>query len=440
MKKIWLGALVLPFLCLWFFLTPETSSNRRPSSPLKRGVEAKGDAAIAKYRLGEALLEKGRIPEAEEAFKTAIGLKPDFTEARFALGVLWARQGTEQYGAALEQFLEVLRLNPRHVDARINLSNLLEQSGDVEAAIIELKGAIPLASEKSNLYVMLGRKQQRAKKYSEAIQSFRHALESTPQFVSAHYGMGLALRSRGDFGGARSEFESVLKIDGQDAYSHYQLGRLLLQQENLSEAAAHLEEAVRIQPAIPEAHAELGSLYKRQNRNGEAKKAYRTAVRLNPKLIKACYGLAQLLQAEGQVEEAKRFFDEVQQSKQNRSESEQASALNAQGVDQMNEGHLDEAQTAFKKALTMDPSLALAAYNLGLVLTRQSKTQAAIEAFRTAVRLRPGFALAHYDLGILLKVAGDPAASEELRKAQLLHKLVPQFSTVSRATSPEDPD
>jgi tetratricopeptide (TPR) repeat protein len=232
----------------------------------------------------------------------------------------------------------------------------------------------------------------------------------------------------------------VLKIDGQDAYGHYQLGRLLLQQENLSEAAAHLEESVRIQPAIPEAHAELGSLYKRQNRIGEAKKAYRTAVRLNPKLIKACYGLAQLLRAEGQVEEAKRFFDEVQQSKQNRSESEPASALNVQGVDQMNEGHLDEAQTAFKKALTMDPSLALAAYNLGLVLTRQSKTQAAIEAFRTAVRLRPGFALAHYDLGILLKVAGDPAASEELRKAQLLHKLVPQVSTVSRATSPEDPD
>jgi hypothetical protein len=59
----------------------------RPSSPLKRGVETKGDAAI-EYRLGEALLEKGRVPEAEEAFKTAIGLKPDFTKARFALGVL----------------------------------------------------------------------------------------------------------------------------------------------------------------------------------------------------------------------------------------------------------------------------------------------------------------------------------------------------------------
>jgi tetratricopeptide (TPR) repeat protein len=340
----------------------------------------------------------------------------------------------------MDQFLEVLRLEPNHADARINLSRLLERSGDIEASVAELEEAIPLASEKERLYLMLGQKQQKARKYSDAIHSFRLALGSNAHLSSAHYGIGLAMRSLGDFAGAQSEFESALKLDPQDSLSHYQLGRILEQKEDPSRAIAHLEEARRLQPNMAAAYAELGSLYRRSDRSEEAEKAFRQAIILNPQLVKACYALAQLLQAEGRTEQANHFFQQVNRLKENQGQLEQAERMNAAGVELMNAGKLDEALVAFRKALDSCPSLAVAAYNQGVVLARQSRIQEAIESFRTAIQERPGFALAQYGLGLMLRLRGDPSAEEQIRKAQLMKKLVRQDAMLDRVSTTQDPD
>jgi hypothetical protein len=74
------------------------------------------------------------------------------------------------------------------------------------------------------------------------------------------------------------------------------------------------------------------------------------------------------------------------------------------------------------------------------VLAQQGKTTEAIECFRTAIRLRPGFALAHYGLGLALHLAGDPAAEEQLRKAELMKGFMPLKGDRNRTVTLEDPD
>src|SRR2546429_7088043 len=73
-----------------------------------------------------------------------------------------------------------------------------------------------------------------------------------------------------------------------------------------------------------------------------------------------------------------------------------------------------------------DPSFFIAAYNQGVVLVHQGKNREAMEAFRSVIRLRPDFVMGHFGLAVVLKAMGDPAAAEELRKAQLLTKYVAQ--------------
>ncbi|MCI0418060.1 MAG: FG-GAP-like repeat-containing protein [Acidobacteria bacterium] len=407
------------------------------------GAERKAEPKpkpVVQFRLGLSLLAQGKILEATKAFEEAIRLEPDYSEAHFELGVIRAQQGEQHYGAAIERFLEVLRLNRKHVDAHVYLSNLLEQTGDVEAAVAELKEAVSLEPERADLHVLylaLGQRQQKARKYRDAIASFQQALTLNPRLASAHYGIGLASRQLGDFSRSRSEFESALKINPGDAYSHYQLGKLLSHHEQLGSAATHLREALRLQPAMAEAYAELGSLYARQNKTEDAEKAFRAAIALNEKDVNACYGLAQLLQAKGDAAQAKQFFDVVQQSKQATTRLEQASRVNTEGLELMNTGHLDESLSAFSKALSMDPTLAAAAYNKGLVLARQNKIAEAIEFFRKAIHLRPGFVLAQYALGLTLQVAGDPSADQELRKAQLMKQWLPQAGGPSRTMNLE---
>jgi protein O-GlcNAc transferase len=418
---------------------PSSGSVGSPSSA--RRTKVNPEAAV-KYRLAESLQQQGRPAEATEALNVAIQLQPDFIEAHFALAVLLARQGRENYGAAIDHFLEVVRLDSKHVDARINLSNLLEQEGDFEGAASALKEALSLTGERADLYVMLGQKQERAERYSEAIQSFHRALELDPKIPSAHYGLGVTLlRSQGDLTNAREEFELALKLNPNDVYSHYELGRLLIMQKETSGAAHHLEEAVRLKPELADAHAKLGILYRSLKEDDKAEKAFRAAVRVNPKHEKACYGLAQLLQAKGETTEADLFFEQVRQLKESSKKSDEAANLNATGVVLMNAGKLDEALEKFRAALALDPTLASGAYNQGLVLARLGKTPEAIESFKTAIRLRPGFVLAHYGLGLVLHLAGDPTAEEQLRKAELMKRLVPQAGTTpNRTMSREDPD
>ena len=415
-----------------------SSRSQAPSPPARK--TAANPAAVVKYRLAESLLQQSKAAEAVAALNAAIQLQPDFIEAHFVLGVILARQGRESYGAAIDHFLAVLRLDPRHLDARINLSNLLEQEGDFEAAASALKEAVSIAGGRADLYVMLGGKQAGAEKYSEAIQSFHRALELDPHVPGAHYGLAMTLRSLGDLTSAQSEFELALELNPDDALAHYQLGRFLIQQKEPVKAAHHLEESIRLKPELADAYAKLGVLYRSLKKNDEAEKAFRAAIRLNPKLEKACYGLALLLQSKGEKAEAQRFFDQVRLLKESSGTLAEASNLNATGLVLMNAGKLDEALEKFGAALTLDPSSAPAAYNQGLVLARQGKTAEAVQSFKTAIRLRPGFVLAHYGLGLVLRLAGDPSADEQLRKAQLMKRLVPQVGNMNRTTNTEDPD
>jgi Flp pilus assembly protein TadD len=63
----------------------------------------------------------------------------------------------------------------------------------------------------------------------------------------------------------------------------------------------------------------------------------------------------------------------------------------------------NEAETAFRKAIELDPSDANACYNLGILLKDQKRYAEAEAAFRKAIELGPSDAKARYNLGVLLE-------------------------------------
>ena len=59
----------------------------------------------------------------------------------------------------------------------------------------------------------------------------------------------------------------------------------------------------------------------------------------------------------------------------------------------------DEALTAFKKSISLNPNYAEAYNNMGVVLKDQDKTDQAIEAYNKALSLKPDYAEAYNNLG-----------------------------------------
>jgi adenylate cyclase len=96
---------------------------------------------------------------------------------------------------------------------------------------------------------------------------------------------------------------------------------------------------------------------------------------------------------------------------------------NGAGTDQ-----LDQAEDAVRRALAIDPDLALAHYGDGLIRRTRGKHHAALEAFRLAVKLNPNFARAYAQEGNELVYVGRPAEAAPLvEKAIRLSPLDPSL-------------
>jgi tetratricopeptide (TPR) repeat protein len=402
----------------------QTIENPKPDQILKIAEPAQTTAgAEERFQQGMALAREGKADAAAGAFEEAIRLKRDFLEAHFSLGVLLARQGKEHYNAAMREFLEVLRLNPRDVDAHINLSNLFEQEGDFAGSADEMEKAAALAPGRGDLDLLLGQKEHRAGRYTAAIDAYRAALASKTSPAEAHYGMGLTLRALRKMDEAAAEFRATLNSNPRHAGAHFELGRLLIGQDRLEDAGAQLRQAVDLDPALAEAHLELGKVYHKQGKNAEAESEFQAALRAKPDLSPALYELATLAKERGDTQAAHTYFARIRDLDRHRIDGTRANGLNAEGIQLMDQGKLPEALAAFRKALESDPAFAIAAYNMGVVLAHQGKQAEAIEAFRNAIRLRPGFGAAHFGLGLLLKLRGDPDAGAELSVAEMLKSI-----------------
>jgi predicted O-linked N-acetylglucosamine transferase (SPINDLY family) len=88
-------------------------------------------------------------------------------------------------------------------------------------------------------------------------------------------------------------------------------------------------------------------------------------------------------------------------------------------------GRLDDAVSAYREALRLNPASADVYSNLGQVYRDQGKEPAAIDVYRQAVRLRPNFPTVQNALGMLLSKTGYYA--EGIKHLQLAIKYQPDF-------------
>jgi tetratricopeptide (TPR) repeat protein len=148
-------------------------------------------------------------------------------------------------------------------------------------------------------------------------------------------------------------------------------------------ACAHaLEEYVASQgyaADMPSGPYNLGNLYVQLGRPADAEAAYRRALAIDDKLVPAAVNLALLVVRDGRDVEAERLL---------RAAPHVAVAEFNLGLLLAERGDRRAAEAALRDALADDPTLAAAAYNLG-VLLRSDHPAEARELFRRAARLRP---------------------------------------------------
>ncbi len=194
--------------------------------------------------------------DAVTLYRTMIDRNPTCWMAHNNLGLELVKLGQPQ--AAMEHYLESLRLNPDNAEARCNFGAVLLDAG----------------------------------RTGEAIEQYQKAQQINPQLATAYNNFGVALASLGKYPEAIAQYQTAIGIRPDAADAHNNLGAALLKSNRTSEAIEEFELALRINPDYSDAQANLAAALASLGRWQEAIDHYQLALRINPENFDALANLA----------------------------------------------------------------------------------------------------------------------------------------------------
>lgn len=353
------------------------------------GAEATAEMAVAfdrnnaraQYAYGLALAQQRRSDDAALAFKQAVGVDPEFSDAWVNLGVVQKEMGDldaadhsyaqalalkpddavahNNYGnlllargeldRAAEVYSHALVLDPSYVDAKVNRALAYREMGEADKALRALEKIVLDHPEHVSVLNSLGNALRHAERFEEARGILEKAVALDANHAEAHNNLGLALALLGKRDLARPMFAraAALRPDMSVIANNY--GTLLLKMFHLDEAIAELKRAVTLDSAYQDAWVNLGVAHFLIGNYDDAVSAYRTVIDQDPNNAFARYSLGVALLEQQDLPEAVKEIEHALKAN-----PENVMALNTLGVALLDQHKIDEARDAMGRAAAAD--------------------------------------------------------------------------------------
>lgn len=213
---------------------------------LQRSLEVDPDYLLTSELLGATYLAKGMYSQAHSSYERYLALSSsEVTKAKgqFLLGRLHYLKG--EYAKAMDECQLALKLNPQMIEARWILGLSFAKNkmfSQTESEVSAIEGLVEeTGSEDSKIYYyhLLGELLLEKGLYRRAVENFSQAAEirslDRPLFVNA---LGEAYFRTGELDLAVEKLDDVLKMNPNYAQSHYLLG-LIYEERGEKEKAKH---------------------------------------------------------------------------------------------------------------------------------------------------------------------------------------------------------
>lgn len=141
-------------------------------------------------------LAQGRRELAESILTQALSIDADVAELHFIRGTL-LREDAARYREALEAFRNAVRLRPDYGEARLALGIAELGGGNYDQALQHFQAAARLSPTLVAVHLNLGEAYRATKQWEKAKASFDKALQMDSNLAQAHYNLGLMYRTAG---------------------------------------------------------------------------------------------------------------------------------------------------------------------------------------------------------------------------------------------------
>jgi tetratricopeptide (TPR) repeat protein len=147
----------------------------------------------------------------------------------------------------------------------------------------EIRAAIQLDTQNSDLHHVLGAALGERGDWDGAIVEYREALRLNPNNDLAHASLGAALGQKGNWDGEIAEEHAAMRLNPNNGVAHDTLGFALGKEGDWNGALTEERAALRLDPNNDVAHYHLGFALEQQGDRQGALEEYRAAYKLDPK-------------------------------------------------------------------------------------------------------------------------------------------------------------
>ena len=315
-------------------------------------ANAVADVPFLHFRLGQVLVQVGRIQEGIAELDEAQAHAPDVAVFHVSLGDACLAVGDEECASKQYQAAAADASTAKDDTATqaIVEADLWRQRGQTEAALQRYESAVAQRPSQYNRLMLVSayRDAGQGERAAELATQLREDYPLSPEVLAASADV---LTVKGDIEGAVSQYRDSIHLQellSQDATTtRLALGRALLGAGRGSEALGMIARVLLQQPFNASAYRLLGDLYRAQGEDEAAITAYRQAFDIDPTQTDVYLALRDELRAHG-------------------------------------EGQNDLA-ALLQKALALNPNDAALALDLGDQQLRLNHPAEALEAYRSAV-------------------------------------------------------
>jgi len=195
-----------------------------------------GANAWGHYMLGLSEWKSGDLDAAEEAFLTALEIKPDHVKSLVNYGRVLLEQ--DRPAEARVQLELALAADPAGIDARRVMGRIQHAAGELEEAAASYRAVLAVKDDDAWSLNNLGLIRIEQGRYDEALAPLAKASLLKPETACIQNNLGVALERTGHFGAAAEAFTAALAADEGYAKAEISLSRVEEQE------AAHGSEPV----------------------------------------------------------------------------------------------------------------------------------------------------------------------------------------------------
>lgn len=382
--------------------------------------------------------------DARKSFESVVKLSPEDATSWFYLANCYDNLG--DLISAKNAYLKVIELRTEYFDAYQSLCVVLLKLNEIENVIKWARVASEYDKDSYIYDFIIGTAYMKGKEFDKAVEPLKLALEKAPENIGTLNSLGTCYMALGMSDDAIAVYSKSLDINPKNPMAYFNIGSAYQIKQNHEKAVEYLQKAVDLDEdegfisALAMSEVKLGdydcalkhyqqlSLMCPNKENYkynivtcyEALGDYQTAIKMleelvyvNPKFILPAQKLASLYIKTKQLNKAKEIYDNILLKNQISAEVlHQYAILSSSLCD------TDTAEKMLKKVIRMNPEIAKAHKDLGIIYLNKRLFDYAEDEFKKAMELAPNDFEIVFEYGnYLYSVSKNKEADEFYAKA-----------------------